>query len=67
MPLQRLKSRSVVAGSLAQQAGRNVVFAADIRQAHLAALEKESQLLMIKAEQLEDGGMQIVDVSGSYL
>ena len=37
-------------------------FAVDIRQSEVSALETEGEFLVIKAEQVEDGCMQIVDV-----
>src|SRR5690242_17962953 len=38
--------------------------AVDVGQAEIAAAEAERQLLVVQAEQVEDGGVQIVDGQG---
>ena len=38
------------------------MIAADVGEALVAALEEEGQLAMVEAQQLEDRGVQVVDV-----
>src|SRR5437868_13291804 len=40
----------------------NVVLPGDVRQAHVAALEEEREPLVVEAQELEAGGVQVVDV-----
>ena len=47
---------------LSQQSSGDIVVAAHVGQALLAALEQIRQLAVIQAEQLQDRGVQVVDV-----
>src|SRR2546425_8083181 len=46
----------------AQQALREFIFAAHVGEPLLPALEEEGQLLVVHAQQFEDGGVEIVNV-----
>ena len=61
LPIYCIIQRRFLTDSTQQLLG-NIVFAADIGQAHVAAFEEKRQFLVIQAKQFQNRRVQIVDV-----